>query len=354
MRKRSKECETNIDEERAFLNMDGRLVNSSIPDDSDHKLNPNSHPCSPQRYGLYLFWFVLVFLISFIVMMTNHLRRQMFADAPSSKIVLPDVDLTSLESSLFVIVTACNSESFPKLIGGLAWSIKQKSFQKKCNDCLFIVYDIGLTAKQRGQLRFYTRVTLRTFMRDRYPKASHSHHLYQAIIVEEVSNQFERILWLDPDHALNEEAVANGLASFRSDLKSMGLLSRESKTLVSDEMKDLAEKLGGHISDVFEKPMCDLSVLGVDRSFAGVHELIDQWRGCAVNEDCALSVTEKDELNESEVIFSILLRLQSQIQTALHCKYANDYFLASEKLFQSRYESELKRTKTKKLRHKHG
>eukprot|EP00494_Astrolonche_serrata_P027025 UN27288 len=114
-----------------------------------------------QITGIGIFWVILITLIFMTTQFTTKMRSNIFSGTPDNEIE-GHVQNTNLQSSLFILVTA-RSEDYGRLKMGLRKTAKIFS---KCADCLFIIYDLGLTSKQRKSLRAYSRVTLRTFMRD--------------------------------------------------------------------------------------------------------------------------------------------------------------------------------------------
>jgi len=122
------------------------------------------------------------------------------------------LDLPGNISDLYqrlVVVTAYSSNHFKEGIGMIA------SVQKHLPQTKILLYDIGLTAKQRSNANKYCSVEVRTFQFDKYPEHVQNLETYawKPLIISEVSQEYDVIMYGDASLRVISPSIRKALAS---------------------------------------------------------------------------------------------------------------------------------------------
>jgi len=123
------------------------------------------------------------------------------------------LDLPSNVSDLYkrlVVVTAYSSNHFEEGKGIIA------SVQKYMPQTKILLYDLGLTAKDRTNASTYCNVEVRTFQWDKYPKHVRqlSRYAWKPLIAREVSQEYDVIMYRDASvHELSHLSEGNYYSS---------------------------------------------------------------------------------------------------------------------------------------------
>ena len=122
------------------------------------------------------------------------------------------LDLPSNVSDLYkrlVVVTAYSSNHFEEGKGIIA------SVQKYMPQTKILLYDLGLTAKERSNASKYCNVEVRTFQWDKYPEHVRqlSRYAWKPLIVREVSQEYDVIMYGDASVRVISPLIGKALIS---------------------------------------------------------------------------------------------------------------------------------------------
>ena len=187
-------------------------------------------------------------------------------------------------TSSHAIVTACSSNHFLSL----RWFLLYAAVHARCET--LILYSLQLNGRQLRSLALFSppKLIVRHFDFAQFPayfniSKSAGEYAWKPVIVSEVLEEFEFVVWLDSGSYLQAP-----LTSLYSHLALQGFYSANSGGLVEKwtHPGTLAHfGVNQTDSEILESKPCHAAFLGFSRNQT-LENLVTPWKACALNSDC--------------------------------------------------------------------
>jgi len=131
-------------------------------------------------------------------------------------------------------------------------------------------------------------------------------YAWKAIVVDEVSREFKRILWLDTGNRLTKETNVSLLLDL---LNRVGFVSLPTQGSVKDWVHEKAFSAFSipMTADVLQQPMLDGSFLFFDFDFPDARSLFTAWLYCSLQRDCICPVgTSRLNHRQDQAVITLL------------------------------------------------